>query len=74
MFKFKVEFWDEELHKRNYENGITDGKTYGEAADHVSDYYGKENIVTMTLEELQNIIVNDNVEQFFKPEEIKDYA
>lgn len=72
MFKFEVEFWDEELQEPNFEIGITDGKDYGEAANHVSDYYGFGNIVSMELEKLNNIIVGDEVERTFKPQEIYD--
>ena len=67
MFKFEVEFWDEENQKYIFENGVTEGKDYGEAANHVSDYYGFENIVSIELEKLDNIIVGDEVEKIFKP-------
>ena len=72
MFKFKVEFWDEKIQEYVLENGITDGETYGIAADHVCDYYGKENVTSMTLEELDNIILSDEVEHIFQPEVIED--
>ncbi len=72
MFKFRVEFWDEEAQDCLFENGITDGKDYGEAANRVTDYYGRDNIVNMELEELNNIIISDEVEHIFKPQEIKD--
>ena len=72
MFKFEVEFWDEENQKYIFENGVTEGKDYGEAANHVSDYYGFENIVSIELEKLDNIIVGDEVEKIFRPQEIYD--
>ena len=72
MFKFQVEFWDEENQEFMFQNGITDGKDYGQAANHVSDYYGRDNIVNMELEQLNNIIVGDEVEKIFQPQEIYD--
>ena len=72
MYKYRVEFWDEVEGIVTYENGVTDGGSYSEAADHISDYYGVENLMSMKLEELDTILLDDDLKNMFDDEVEKD--
>jgi len=66
MFKYKIEFWDEIDNKVIFENGITCGTDYGEAANKVAEFYGYENVISITLTELEKIMCEEEVADLFK--------
>ena len=61
MFYYKVEFWDEIECKNTTDEGLTDADTYGKAADKVQEYYGKDNVVTISLTEFENVLTVDDL-------------
>ena len=61
MFRFTVDFYDEETHGPNTDKGIVGTSTYGAAADRLVEYYGKENIVSISLYEIEEVVIDDEI-------------
>lgn len=56
MFRYKVKFWDDVTNSENYDSGFVSGKTYGEAADKVVEYFGRNSIHNIELIEYDEVI------------------
>lgn len=61
MFYYEVEYWDDIDGKQAAEKGIADAKTYGEAANQVSEFYGKDNVSSVKISELESILTWDEL-------------
>ena len=68
MFYFKVEFWDELLEKDTIEEGFLAAPTYVDATERLCQYYGKENIIKMTLSAYEDLILRKDIDEVFKYE------
>lgn len=66
MFKFEVNFWDEYGQEPNFERGVVGENSFGAAAEQVANYYGQDNIISLTLEELDSIILEEDISKIFK--------
>lgn len=65
MFRFEVEFWNEESpYEPVIEKGIAAGATYGEAVNRVVEYYGQENIIKVKVYELDTVLIDENLSDF----------
>ena len=73
MYKFKVNFWDEMEQKMSTEQGLIGGKTYGDAAENVCDYYGRQNVNGIYLEELDTIILDSEMSHVFEENDIDKF-
>lgn len=60
MYRFEVNFWDEDIQQHGLEKGIAAGATYSEAIDRVVEYYGKSNIIDIKIYELDTILIDEN--------------
>ena len=65
MFYYKVQYWDEDICEPQDENGLVAASNYGDAALKVIDYYGHENIVSLTLIEWEDILSREEVTEGF---------
>ncbi len=68
MYYYLVEYWDSDSQEVVTESGMTSGNAYGAAADKVVELYGSENIVSVKLTELENILYEEEILEMFKNE------
>ena len=66
MFKYQVDFWDEFNKISTTEQGLTSAISYGEAAEKITDFYGKDNIYSIYIEAWGNILTKDDILEGFK--------
>lgn len=66
MFKYQADFWDEVDQVSKTEQGLIAAADYGEAAEKVVTYYGKSNIVSIYLEEWDDVLTEDEVLEGFQ--------
>ena len=66
MYHYFVEFWDEIDLKTNTEDGLVGAPDWGTAAKEVSEYYGVDDIISMQLTFLENVLSADVVHENFK--------
>ena len=59
MFRFNISWWDER--EKLEEKGIVHGTDYGDAANRLVDYYGREHIISIELYELDDIVTDEDV-------------
>ena len=63
MFQYSVYFWDEDEGKERTVKGIVSVDTYGDAADRLVDYYGADNVISMELMELEDVLETDELKE-----------
>ena len=66
MYKFQVNYWDEDDRKSKDEQGLVSAKNYGAAAERVVEYYGAANVSSVYLEEWEDILIDDDVLEGFQ--------
>jgi len=66
MFRYKTTWLDDIEEKVTTESGIVIGKDYGEAANRVAAFYGREHVITIALTELEDILTEDSIIDEFK--------
>lgn len=66
MFKYTVQFWDSFDDRNKTEQGIVTGSSYDDATAEIEEYYGCENIISMSVERLSNLIIKEDVKNLFK--------
>ena len=59
MFRFNVSWWDET--EKCEEKGIVHGTDYGDAANRLVNYFGRANIISLELYELNDILIDEEV-------------
>ena len=66
MFKYQAYFWDEIDEAPKTDQGLIAAKNYGEAAKKVVAFYGKSNIISMCLEEWEDMLSKDEIQEAFQ--------
>ena len=66
MYKFQVNYWDEDDQKMKDEQGLVSAKNYGAAAERVVQYYGAANVSSVYLEEWEDVLIEDEVLEGFQ--------
>lgn len=66
MYKFQVNYWDEDDRKAKDEQGLVSAKNYGAAAERVVQYYGAANVSSVYLEEWEDVLIEDEVLEGFQ--------
>ena len=61
MYHYYVEFWDELDQKNRSDSGLTCGATYGDAANRVVEYYGRDNVFSVQLSEWESVVPEEDV-------------
>lgn len=56
MFYYYVEYVDE---KEEYESGLIAAESYSTAVEELTDYYGEENIIAMTVTDMCSNVVTE---------------
>ena len=68
MFQYEVEYWDEINQEPTVECGIVQGYSYGNAADILVECYGKHNVVTISLSEIEPVMSEEELIDMFEKE------
>ena len=68
MYYYLVEYWDSDSQKVVTESGMTSGETYGAAADKVVELYDLENIISIELTKLEDILYEEEILDMFNHE------
>lgn len=66
MFRYEINYWDEDMQESATEKGIVSAATYGGAAEKIVSYYGKDNIIDIRLYELEDILTDEDVQLTFE--------
>ena len=66
MFEYNVYYHDEEENKPLYEKGIVSSHSYGDAANRLVEYFGKENVITIELTELMDVLCFEELQEMFE--------
>lgn len=66
MFSYVVTFFDTEIKTTTTEKGIVVAETYGKAADRLVNFYGKSELITMALTELNDILTEEEIIEEFE--------
>ena len=61
MFHYKIQYMDEIDKTTENDSGIVGAVSYGSAVDKICEYYGAENVVSLTIEEWENILSAEEV-------------
>jgi len=71
MFYYQIDFWDEIDNERRQESGILAASTYGKAAERVTRYYGADSVISLYLEEWEDILSEDDLLDQFEKADLK---
>ena len=66
MFEYQVYYWDEVDEAPKTEQGLTTAKDYSEATKKVTTYYGKSNVISICLEQWEDILPKAEILAGFK--------
>lgn len=66
MFEYKVYYHNEEENKPVYEKGIVSSCSYGDAANRLVEYFGQQNIITIELTELMDVLSFEELQEMFE--------
>lgn len=70
MLYFEIRYYDEEDYNMNSERGLINIKdSPGEAIDRLYNYYGRDNIEKLTLIEIDDILTEGVIQEYFSKEE-----
>ena len=61
MFRFEVNYWNQFTTEPSVEKGFVCASDYGEAANKVIEYYGKDSVVDIKLCELEDVLTDDDI-------------
>lgn len=66
MFYYHIEFWDDEDNVMKKESGLVGATSYNEAMEKVTDYFGGEHVYSITIDEWENILSEDEILEGFE--------
>ena len=66
LFKYTVDYFDNDLDEPATESGIVAALSYGSAADYVVHLYGSDNVVGIELYETIICLSKDDLKEIFK--------
>ena len=66
MFYYQVEFWDEINQEPSTGRGVVCGNNYGEAANTLVEYYGKDCVVNISLSEIEPVMSEKELIDMFE--------
>ena len=69
MYRYDVEYWDNNIKEPNSDQGLVAASGYSDAAQLITEQYGENNIVTLSLTALNTILTEENIIEEFKRKE-----
>lgn len=61
MYHYWVRFWDEVERNIDTDEGLMGSDSYANAATKLLEFYGKQNVYSIKLEEWEDILVKEDV-------------
>lgn len=61
LFVYHVEFYDEVTSEDTSEKGITCGNDIGDAANKITEWYGKNNVYSLKLTPYEQVITEEDI-------------
>ena len=65
LVKYEIEFWDEIDEVDKIEKGLSTGKDLGEAVNRITNYYGKNNVISIKVYECEEVLCDEEIKEFF---------
>lgn len=62
MFHYTVEYWDDYEKEEKTESGVIASVDMGSAVNRVVEFYGKENIGSVSIYELEDVLTYDELD------------
>ena len=69
MYRYDVEYWDNYIKEPNSDQGIVAANNYSDAAQLITEQYGENDIITLSLTALNTILTEENIIEEFKRKE-----
>jgi len=66
LFKYTIDYFDNDLHKRVTDSGIVAAPSYGWAADLIVNLYGSNSVIGIELYETVICLNEDDLKETFK--------
>lgn len=64
MYRYEINYWDSFDHATLNEKGICAGKDYGDAANKLIEFYGKDYVIDIKLSEIEDILIDCEIKEF----------
>lgn len=71
MFYYQIDFWDEIDNERRQESGLLAATSYSKATERVTRYYGADSVISLYLEEWEDILTEDDLLDQFEKADLK---
>lgn len=65
LVRYEIEFWDEIDEVDKIEKGLSTGKDLGEAVNRITNYYGKNNVISIKVYECEEVLCDEELKSFF---------
>ena len=69
MYRYDVEYWDNGIKEPNSDQGLVAVNSYSDAAQLITEQYGENDIITLSLTALNTILTEENIIEEFKRKE-----
>lgn len=66
LIRYKIEYWNEISGVLEQECGITSGTDLGDGVNRIVDWYGKDNIVSVEVYELMEVLPDEELADMVK--------
>ena len=68
LVRYEIEYWNDVNQEHANENGFAsagESETIGEIVNRIYNYYGEENVISLKVTELNNIITDEEIHEMF---------
>lgn len=65
LVRYEIEFWDEIDEEVRIEKGLSAGKDLGESVNRITNYYGKNNVISIKVYECEEVLCDEEIKEFF---------
>jgi hypothetical protein len=69
MFYYTISYWDQIDLRERKDSGLVAAADHGAAVNRVIEYYGKENVFSVEIEEWEDILSEEEVMEGFEEKE-----
>ena len=65
LVRYEIEFWNEIDGTNRIGKGFSTGKNLGEAVNCITNYYGKNNVISIKVYECEEVLCDEEIKEFF---------
>ena len=65
LVRYEIQFWDEIDEIDKIEKGLSTGKDLGESVNRITNYYGKNNVISIKVYECEEVLCDEEIKDFF---------